>query len=45
MQEFSAILCEEEGQVYRDVRSVDRKPVCNRDDRLKTLFLEGSKRL
>jgi hypothetical protein len=30
-------------QVYRDVRSVDGKPVRNRDDRLKKLFLEGSK--
>ena len=76
MQEFSAIVCEEqqvqtmvrpngrvaktrrlvsdlafirirEGswrhQVYRDVRSVDGKPVRNRDDRLRKLFLEGSK--
>lgn len=30
-------------QVYRDVISVDGKPVRNRDDRLKKLFLEGSK--
>ena len=29
--------------VYRDVRSVDGKPVRNRDDRLKKLFLEGSR--
>jgi hypothetical protein len=76
MQEFSAIVCEEqqvqtmvrpnrsvaktrrlvsdlafikirEGswrhQVYRDVKSVDGKPVRGREDRLKKLFLEGSK--
>jgi hypothetical protein len=30
-------------RVYRDVRSVDGKPVRNRDDRLKKLFLEGSR--
>jgi hypothetical protein len=76
MQEFSAIVCEEQQvqtmvrpdgrvaktrrlvsdlafiriradsrrhRVYRDVRSVDGKPVRNRDDRLKKLFLEGSR--